>query len=105
MGGDGFRVFLRLAGCFRLGGDVAGGAAGALVCAAGDLPLATRVGVTMVSVCPGGVASNAVAFLARADVPLSVATTRTIGHAMIEVARSGYPQKILHSRDFESLRG
>jgi BASS family bile acid:Na+ symporter len=50
-------------------------AAGALVCALGDLPLATRVGVTMVSVCPGGVASNAVAFLAKADVPLSVATT------------------------------
>ena len=36
---------------------------------------ADTVGICMVAACPGGVASNVVAFVARADVPLSVAMT------------------------------
>jgi len=39
------------------------------------LPPAARAGLLMVAACPGGVASNVVAFIARADVPLSVAMT------------------------------
>ncbi|BDA50328.1 probable sodium/metabolite cotransporter BASS1, chloroplas [Coccomyxa sp. Obi] len=39
------------------------------------LPLPYAVGICLVASCPGGVASNVVTFLARADVPLSVAMT------------------------------
>ncbi|CAK0787032.1 hypothetical protein CVIRNUC_010248 [Coccomyxa viridis] len=40
-----------------------------------QLPVAYSVGICLVASCPGGVASNVVTFLARADVPLSVAMT------------------------------
>ena len=40
-----------------------------------DLPLGMAVGLILVSCCPGGTASNVVAFLARADVALSVSMT------------------------------
>ena len=50
-------------------------AAGFLVASVGGLPLPARIGVCMVACCPGGVASNVVAFVAKADVPLSVAMT------------------------------
>lgn len=49
--------------------------AGWTVASLANLPLAPRVGVTMVACCPGGVASNVVAFVAKADVPLSIAMT------------------------------
>ena len=40
-----------------------------------DLPSGMAVGLILVSCCPGGTASNVVAFLARADVALSVSMT------------------------------
>jgi BASS family bile acid:Na+ symporter len=40
-----------------------------------DLPTPWAVGLILVSCCPGGTASNVIAFLARADVALSVAMT------------------------------
>ncbi|KAK9906403.1 hypothetical protein WJX75_001255 [Coccomyxa subellipsoidea] len=40
-----------------------------------NLPVPYAVGICLVASCPGGVASNVVTFLARADVPLSVAMT------------------------------
>jgi len=40
-----------------------------------DLPQGMAVGLILVSCCPGGTASNVVAFLARADVALSVSMT------------------------------
>jgi BASS family bile acid:Na+ symporter len=40
-----------------------------------DLPRAYAAGVILVCCCPGGTASNVVAYLARADVPLSVSMT------------------------------
>ena len=40
-----------------------------------DLPPLFAVGLVLVSCCPGGTASNVIAFLARADVALSVAMT------------------------------
>lgn len=40
-----------------------------------DLPTPFAVGLILVSCCPGGTASNVIAFLARADVALSVAMT------------------------------
>jgi BASS family bile acid:Na+ symporter len=40
-----------------------------------DLPTPFAVGLILVSCCPGGTASNVVSYLARADVPLSVAMT------------------------------
>jgi BASS family bile acid:Na+ symporter len=40
-----------------------------------DLPTPFAVGLILVACCPGGTASNVVAYLARADVPLSVAMT------------------------------
>lgn len=49
--------------------------AGVLVATLGNLPLPARIGICMVACCPGGVASNVVAFVAKADVPLSVAMT------------------------------
>ncbi len=39
------------------------------------LPTPLAVGLILVSCCPGGTASNVVSYLARADVPLSVAMT------------------------------
>jgi BASS family bile acid:Na+ symporter len=39
------------------------------------LPTPFAVGLILVSCCPGGTASNVVSYLARADVPLSVAMT------------------------------
>ena len=50
-------------------------AAGWAVARAFNLPPAAAAGLLMVAACPGGVASNVVAFIARADVPLSVAMT------------------------------
>jgi bile acid:Na+ symporter, BASS family len=49
--------------------------AGFCVSRAAGLPPAAAAGLLMVAACPGGVASNVVAFIARADVPLSVAMT------------------------------
>jgi len=40
-----------------------------------NLPSAFAIGLILVSCCPGGTASNVIAFLARADVTLSVAMT------------------------------
>lgn len=40
-----------------------------------SLPLAVSAGVIIVAACPGGVVSNSVSFLARADVALSVTLT------------------------------
>ena len=40
-----------------------------------SLPLAIAAGILILAVCPGGVVSNSVAFLARADVALSVTLT------------------------------
>ena len=40
-----------------------------------DLPTPMAVGLILVACCPGGTASNVIAFLARADVALSVAMT------------------------------
>jgi BASS family bile acid:Na+ symporter len=40
-----------------------------------DLPTPLAVGLILVSACPGGVASNVIAYLARGDVPLSVTMT------------------------------
>ncbi len=40
-----------------------------------DLPTPFAVGLILVASCPGGTASNVIAFLARADVPLSVTMT------------------------------
>ena len=40
-----------------------------------DLPQGMAVGLILVSCCPGGTASNVVAFLARADIALSVSMT------------------------------
>jgi BASS family bile acid:Na+ symporter len=40
-----------------------------------DLPTPFAVGLILVSSCPGGTASNVIAYLARADVPLSVTMT------------------------------
>ena len=40
-----------------------------------DLPRDMAVGLVLVSCCPGGTASNLVAFLARANVALSVSMT------------------------------
>lgn len=40
-----------------------------------ELPTPFAVGLILVACCPGGTASNVVTFLARADVPLSVAMT------------------------------
>jgi BASS family bile acid:Na+ symporter len=40
-----------------------------------DLPTPLAVGLILVACCPGGTASNVIAFLALADVPLSVAMT------------------------------
>jgi BASS family bile acid:Na+ symporter len=40
-----------------------------------DLPTPFAVGLILVACCPGGTASNVVSYLARADVPLSVAMT------------------------------
>ena len=51
---------------------LAGLAVSRLLCAGSR---ADTVGICMVAACPGGVASNVVAFVARADVPLSVAMT------------------------------
>ena len=53
---------------------LAGLAVSRLLCSASR---ADAVGICMVAACPGGVASNVVAFVARADVPLSVAMTTT----------------------------
>lgn len=49
--------------------------AGYAVSRAAALDPASTVGICLVACCPGGVASNVVAFVARADVPLSVAMT------------------------------
>jgi len=40
-----------------------------------DLPAPFAVGLILVACCPGGTASNVIAFLARANVPLSVTMT------------------------------
>jgi len=40
-----------------------------------DLPTPFAVGLILVACCPGGTASNVIAYLARADVPLSVTMT------------------------------
>jgi bile acid:Na+ symporter, BASS family len=40
-----------------------------------SLPLAVSAGILILAVCPGGVVSNTVSFLARADIPLSVTLT------------------------------
>lgn len=40
-----------------------------------DLPTPFAVGLILVACCPGGTASNVVSYLARVDVPLSVAMT------------------------------
>lgn len=48
---------------------------GWLVAAAYDLPTPFAVGLILVACCPGGTASNLVAYLARADVALSVTMT------------------------------
>jgi BASS family bile acid:Na+ symporter len=40
-----------------------------------NLPTPFAIGLILVSCCPGGTASNVISFLARADVPLSVAMT------------------------------
>jgi BASS family bile acid:Na+ symporter len=40
-----------------------------------DLPAPFAVGLILVAGCPGGTASNVISYLARADVPLSVAMT------------------------------
>lgn len=49
--------------------------AGVFAAEAWDLPRAYAAGVILVCCCPGGTASNVVAYLARADVPLSVSMT------------------------------
>lgn len=49
--------------------------AGLLMAQAFSLPRAYAAGVILVCCCPGGTASNVIAFLARADVPLSVSMT------------------------------
>ncbi|MEG0822774.1 MAG: bile acid:sodium symporter family protein [Burkholderiaceae bacterium] len=68
----------------RRPGDVALGVAGQfiimpglawLLCTALELPPEIAVGVILVGCCPGGTASNVMAFLARGDVALSVAIT------------------------------
>ena len=46
-----------------------------------DLPTPLAVGLILVSCCPGGTASNVIAFLARADVALSV--SMTIGSTLL----------------------
>lgn len=48
---------------------------GYLMARAMSLPLPLATGLILVACCPGGTASNVVAFLARADVPLSVTLT------------------------------
>jgi BASS family bile acid:Na+ symporter len=50
-------------------------AAGLAAAEAWGLPRAYAAGVILVCCCPGGTASNVVAYLARADVPLSVSIT------------------------------
>lgn len=40
-----------------------------------SLPLAVSAGLVILAVCPGGVVSNSISFLARADIPLSVTLT------------------------------
>jgi BASS family bile acid:Na+ symporter len=45
------------------------------VASAVGLPTPFAVGLILVSCCPGGVASNVISYLARADVPLSVSLT------------------------------
>lgn len=40
-----------------------------------NLPLELAVGVVLVGTCPGGVSSNIITYLAKGDVPLSVAST------------------------------
>lgn len=49
------------------------------------LPLPFAVGLALVACCPGGTASNVIAFLARADVTLSVAMT-TVSTALAALA-------------------
>lgn len=51
--------------------------------AAFDLPPPLAAGLILVSCCPGGTASNVIAFLARADVALSV--TMTAGSTLLAV--------------------
>ncbi|MBE7437443.1 MAG: bile acid:sodium symporter family protein [Spirochaetales bacterium] len=48
---------------------------GFLLAHAISLPLPLATGLILVACCPGGTASNVIAFLARADVPLSVTLT------------------------------
>ncbi len=48
-----------------------------------DLPAPLAAGLILVSCCPGGTASNVIAFLARADVALSV--TMTAGSTLLAV--------------------
>lgn len=50
-------------------------ALGWMLAALFDLPTPFAVGLILVSCCPGGTASNVIAFLARADVALSVTMT------------------------------
>ena len=49
--------------------------AGASVARVSGLPPAYAAGLILVCACPGGTASNVIAYLARADVPLSVSMT------------------------------
>ncbi len=49
-----------------------------------DLPAPLAAGLILVACCPGGTASNVIAFLARADVALSV--TMTAGSTLLAVA-------------------
>ena len=45
-----------------------------LVCSL-SLPLSVSAGIVILAVCPGGVVSNSISFLARGDIPLSVTLT------------------------------
>jgi len=56
-----------------------------------SLPLAVAAGVLILAVCPGGVVSNTVSFLARADIPLSVTLT-----AISSILALGTVPLILH---------
>lgn len=57
------------------------------------LPPAATAGLLMVAACPGGVASNVVAFIARADVPLSVAMT-TVSTLLAPLATPFFAQAL-----------
>ncbi|HPA72966.1 MAG TPA: bile acid:sodium symporter family protein [Spirochaetota bacterium] len=62
-----------------------------------DLPTPFAVGLILVASCPGGTASNVIAYLAKADVPLSVTMT-SITTLMAIVATPFYATLLAGSR-------